>query len=90
MIAKERVGGRVRKRYDDATTPYRRLLAADVLDDARRAALDAEYRALDPAALLAEIHAALDALRPLAEPDRGWSPALADRVPGVPDTLVAG
>jgi integrase-like protein len=90
LIGKERVGGRVRKRYDDAATPYRRLRAAEVLDDAQRAALEAEYRALDPVALLAEIHAALDALRPLAEPDRGWSPALADRVPGVPDARVAG
>ena len=90
VIAKERVGGRVRKRYDHAATPYRRLLAAGVLDDARRAALDAEYRALDPAALLAEIHAALDALRPLAEPDRGWSTALADRIPGVPPEAAAG
>jgi hypothetical protein len=90
LVAKERVGGRVRKRYDDAATPYRRLLAADVLADTQRVALEAQYRALDPAALLAEVHAALDALRPLAEPDRGWSPARADRVPGVPDTRVAG
>ena len=90
VLAKERVGGRVRKRYDEAATPYRRLLAADVLTRAQRDTLDRQYRALDPVALLAEIHADLDALRPLAEPDRGWSPALADRVPGVPDARVAG
>ena len=66
LVAKERVGGRVRKRYDAAATPYRPLLAAETLDEDRRAALDA--------------------LRPVAEPDRGWTPALAAHIPGVPIT----
>jgi hypothetical protein len=90
LIARERAGARVRKRYDAAATPYRRLLAAGALDDDRRAALDATYRALDPVALLAEIHAALAALAPLAEPDRGWTPAPAARLPGLADARAAG
>jgi len=90
VLAKGRVGARVRKRYDAAATPYRRLLAAGGLGADRRAALDATYRALDPVALLAEIHAALDGLAPLAEPDRGWTPALAHRIPGVPNARAAG
>jgi transposase InsO family protein len=90
VVAKERVGARIRKRYDRAQTPYQRLRAANVLTSDQQAALDAHYRALNPVTLLAEIHAALDALRPLAEPDRGWTPALADRIPGLPPAVVAG
>lgn len=90
VVAKERIGARVRKRYDPARTPYQRLVASGAATPDRRAALAAQYRALNPAALLAEIHAALDALRPLAEPERGWAPALADRIPGLPATILAG
>jgi hypothetical protein len=71
LVAKERVGARVRKRYDRAQTPYRRLLAAGVLRPAAEARLAAQYAALNPVALLAELDAALAALAPLAEPDRG-------------------
>jgi hypothetical protein len=90
VIAKERVGGRVRKRYHAARTPYQRLRATNLLAPDQAAALEAQYRALNPITLLAEIHAALDALRPLAEPDRGWNPTLADRIPGLPPAFAAG
>jgi hypothetical protein len=56
-----------RKRYDRAQTPYQRLLAAGVLPPAQRAALADRFAALDPLALLAEIAAAVAALRALAE-----------------------
>jgi hypothetical protein len=71
LVAKERVGARVRKRYDRARTPYRRLLAAGVLRPAEEGRLAAEYAALNPVALLAELDAALATLATLAEPDRG-------------------
>jgi hypothetical protein len=90
VIAKERVGGRVRKRFDTAQTPYQRLRAANILTSDQQAGLDTQYRSLNPVVLLAQIHEALDALRPLAEPDRGWTPALADRIPGVPHTIATG
>jgi transposase InsO family protein len=90
VIAKERVGARARKRYDRAQTPYQRLLASGVLTPDQQAALTAQYHALNPVALLAQIHAAIDTLRPLAEPDRGWTPALAPRIPGLPSTIAAG
>lgn len=51
LIARERDGARVRKRYDLASTPYRRVLAAAVLDDGARARLDAEHATCLPAAL---------------------------------------
>ena len=34
VVSKERVGAKVRKRYDTARTPYQRLLASGVLDEA--------------------------------------------------------
>jgi transposase InsO family protein len=90
VVAKERVGARVRKRFDRAQTPYQRLLASGVLTPDQQAVLSATYHSLNPVALLAQIHAALNTLRPLAEPDRGWTPALADRIPGLPPSGVAG
>jgi hypothetical protein len=74
LIAKERVGAKVRKRYDRAQTPYQRLLAAGVLDEAQRATLAALYRGLNPVRLLAEIDAALAVLGTLAERGRGPAP----------------
>jgi hypothetical protein len=65
LLGKERVGAKVVKRYDRAATPYRRLLAAGVLGDEQRRALEARYLSLNPARLLAEIDGAL-ARRPTA------------------------
>ena len=48
LVSKERHGARVRKRYDRAQTPYRRLLASGILTPARRDALVAEYHRLNP------------------------------------------
>ena len=66
-VGKERVDGRVRKRYDRAQTPYQRLLAADALDAATRADLAARYAALNPAHLRRQIDAALQVLWRLAD-----------------------
>ena len=51
LIAKERTGAKVRKRYDRPTTPYQRLIALDVLDEETAARLETEYLALNPAEL---------------------------------------
>jgi hypothetical protein len=51
LVGKERDGARVRKRYDTAQTPYRRVLAAGDLDPAARQRLDAEHAASGPVAL---------------------------------------
>lgn len=51
LIWKERTGAKVAKKYDDARTPYQRLLAAGVLEEAERQRLAAVYERLDPVAL---------------------------------------
>lgn len=51
LLVKQRQGAKVLKRYDRPTTPYRRLLAAGVLDEATKERLAAQYASLNPAAL---------------------------------------
>lgn len=51
LIEKTRIGSRVRKRYDPARTPYRRLLAWEEWEPQTRERLGATYRALNPADL---------------------------------------
>ena len=51
LIAKQRAGAKVCKRYDTAATPHQRLLALGALDEASAARLEAQYLALNPAAL---------------------------------------
>jgi len=50
---KSRQGAKVRKVYDEARTPYRRLLESSVLPPERGEALGQLYRSLNPARLLA-------------------------------------
>lgn len=51
LIDKQRVDGKVRKTYDTATTPYQRLLDAQLLSEEDRRELEDMYLALNPAAL---------------------------------------
>lgn len=51
LIAKERHGAKVAKKYDGARTPYQRLLAAGVIGAEERQRLASVYQALDPVAL---------------------------------------
>ncbi len=67
LIAKERHGARVVKRFDRAQTPYRRLLASGVLTPAQQDTLEGEYRRHNPVHLRAELQARLEALWKLAE-----------------------
>ena len=67
VVSKERVGAKVRKRYDTARTPYRRLLDAGVLDEGGQERLRQLYLSLNPLRLRAEIDAALERLWRLAE-----------------------
>lgn len=70
LVGKERVGAKVRKRYDVARTPYQRALAYGIADPAQAAHLAELYRALNPVQLRAEIEAALEKLWPLADTPR--------------------
>jgi hypothetical protein len=62
LIAKERDGARIRKRYDTARTPYRRILTTVDLDPAGRRRLDAEHAASGPVTLRRRRDAAILAL----------------------------
>lgn len=58
VIAKERQGAKVRKRYDQAKTPFRRLVEAGVLLPDKREALEKLRQALNPL----DLHQRLEAL----------------------------
>jgi hypothetical protein len=51
LVAKERIGAKVKKRYDTAATPYARLRALGVPDEKRVSRLEETYLALNPARL---------------------------------------
>lgn len=51
LIFKQRNGARVTKRYDKATTPYRRALEDSTVTDQAREAMTATYQQAKPAAL---------------------------------------
>lgn len=67
LVSTERHGAKVRKRYDQARTPYQRLLESGVLDAPTGAALEQQYRRLNPVRLRAQIEEALATLWKLAE-----------------------
>jgi hypothetical protein len=48
LVEKTRNGPRVRRRYDTAQTPYRRLLSLGSLTAATRHRLDSQYAAIRP------------------------------------------
>jgi Integrase core domain len=66
LVSKERVGAKVKKRYDTATTPYQRVLDSPQVTDEVKAALQQQYLPLNPVALLRQIHRAQATLWQLA------------------------
>jgi hypothetical protein len=57
LVGKERVDGKTIRSYDQAKTPYRRVLDIDLLTFAIKARLTAQYVQLNPVALRASIDA---------------------------------
>ena len=55
LVAKERVGSKVKKRYDKAKTPYQRVLASEQVSEKSKQSLREQYMRLNPAALLRQI-----------------------------------
>jgi len=55
LIKKERRGSKVIKRYDEAKTPYRRVLASPDIKDKIKVKLRKEYDMLNPAELKRKI-----------------------------------
>lgn len=66
LISKERQGARVKKRYDQAQTPYRRVLESPEIPKAVKECLRQQYEDLNPAALLRQIEACQETLWRLA------------------------
>ncbi|MBC7262179.1 MAG: transposase family protein [Chloroflexi bacterium] len=67
MTAKKRVGSKVTKQYDNIQTPFRRVLSLPEVLDAKKAQLQECYLALNPAALLRQIHELQEQLWRLAQ-----------------------
>jgi len=55
LTRKTRIDGHLKKEYDEAKTPYRRVLASPEVTDERKAKLTAIYASLDPVALRLQI-----------------------------------
>lgn len=62
LVGKTRARTKVRKRYDTAQTPYRRVVASAVLTPAAREHLDREHTAYGPTVVWREVDAARTAL----------------------------
>ena len=67
LVGKERLGCKVVKRYDEPKTPYQRLLAAGVLSEPGRVALEKRFLTLNPAQLQRRIDQLLRQLWESAE-----------------------
>lgn len=66
LVSKQRDGATVKRCYDQARTPYRRVLDSPDVSEEIKQRLIEEYHSLNPAALLRQIEAAQDALWQLA------------------------
>jgi len=62
LVGKKRIDGKTVRTYDQATTPYRRVLALASLSLQVKARLSAQYVQLNPVALRASIDAKVDQL----------------------------
>jgi hypothetical protein len=67
LVAKSRQGGKVRKRYDTAQTPYRRLLAAGTVAPEAQDRLEGIHQHLNPVKLRSQIEKALEELWEMAD-----------------------
>ncbi len=81
LKSKSRQGARIHKVYDEAQTPYARLLKSGVLNEDKQRELADSYQALNPVALLGQITQALRDLHKLAE-------RTAIRLPKIDETSV--
>jgi hypothetical protein len=55
LKSKERIGSRVKKCYDQALTPYQRVLQSTQVSKAKKQLLRTKYETLNPAALKRKI-----------------------------------
>src|SRR5689334_20284593 len=55
LMEKQRLGSRVKKKYDRARTPYERVLASSAVSEEKKQRLKQEYEAINPAQIKREI-----------------------------------
>jgi hypothetical protein len=55
VVSKERVGSKVKKKYDQAKTPYQRVLESEQVSEEIKARLRQQYATLNPVALLRQM-----------------------------------
>jgi hypothetical protein len=67
LIEKTRIGSKVRKKYDKAKTPYRRVLESGFVPDEAKQELEQLYETLNPAKLNREVNRLQDRLDELAQ-----------------------
>lgn len=70
LISKHRQGSKVIKKYDQAKTPYQRVLASETVSKAAKQALREQYKSLDPVVLLQRIEQLQDQLWQYAHVER--------------------
>jgi hypothetical protein len=73
LISKERPGGKVIKKYDQAKTPYQQVLASDSIPEEVKAELRELYQGLDPVTLFRQLEFYQDSLWQYA-----WRPSNED------------
>ena len=61
-LSKTRTGSKIKKNYDEAKTPYRRVLECGIIDDKIKAKLRRQYDGLNPAELKRKITSLQDKL----------------------------
>ena len=67
LIEKTRIGSKVRKKYDQAKTPYRRVLESGFIPDGTKEELEKLYSTLNPAKLNREVNRLQDRLEELGQ-----------------------
>ena len=70
LISKHRQGSKVIKKYDQAKTPYQRVLASETVSKAAKRALRQQYSSLDPVVLLQRMEQLQDQLWQYAHIER--------------------
>ncbi len=71
LASKERIGGRVKRKYDTPRTPYQRLAESEQIPEETRRQLEGVYLNLNPAELKRSIDVKLDKLYQIYEEKKG-------------------
>ena len=62
LVSKERIGGKIHRKYDNPRTPYHRLMESEIITEQTKQQLQAVYESLNPAQLKRNIDQKLNLL----------------------------